>query len=436
MSTTLESPAESILPEADILDEQAFDEHVQKNLSWNFSVNLMDLSFIIFAGSLVSRETVIPVLINQLTDSKLAIGLLVAIYAAGVNLPQLFIANHSEGMRYKLPFVKFWGGWFERGPYFLIGLFVWFFAMQAPSMTVVFILLMLAVSAFGMGIATPAWYDIIAKAIPVERRGIFSGIGHGLGAFIGIAGAYFVGVILDAFDFPNNFAILFVVASFFMFISWIGLALNREPASLKTKERIELSEYLKDLPQILQTNANYSRFLISRALVHLGAMSIGFFMVYGTERFDIDGAGVGLLTGIMIGSKAATNLLWGLIGDRYGHKSVLTGAAFAVALAALIAWMASSFWWLAVTFVLLGAYLAADEVSALNIILEFCVPEDRPTYIGLTNTLFAPFMIVAPLVGGWLTDVSGYRPMFAVALVVGLIGSLMLAFWVREPREA
>ena len=105
-----------------------------------------------------------------------------------------------------------------------------------------------------------------------------------------------------------------------------------------------------------------------------------------------------------------------------------------MALAALIAWMAPSFRWLAVTFVLLGAYLAADEVSALNIILEFCEPEDRPTYIGLTNTLFAPIMIIAPLLGGWLAEVNGYRPMFIVAFVIALIGALMLAFWVREPR--
>lgn len=425
----------AIVESAVSAEERAIGEYVQKNLPWNFSVNLLDLSFIIFAGSLVSRETVMPVLVSSLTDSKLAIGLIAAIYAAGANIPQLFIANYSEGLRHKLPFVKFFGGWFERGPYLLIGIFVWWLAVPAPTLTVVLFLLMLSISAFGMGIATPAWYDIIAKAIPVERRGIFSGIGHGLGAFIGIAGAYFVGVILEAFLFPNNFAILFIVASAFMGISWIGLALNREPPSLKTKERMRLGEYLSELPHIFRSDSNYSRFLISRGMVHLGAMSIGFFMVYGTERFDIDGAEIGLLTGILIGSKAVMNLVWGLLGDQNGHKVVLSGAALAVALAALTAWLAPSFWWLALTFVLLGAYLAADEVSALNIILEFCAPEDRPTYIGLTNTLFAPVLIVAPLLGGWLADLGGYRPMFLVALVIALVGSLMLAIWVKEPRR-
>ena len=61
----------------------------------------------------------------------------------------------------------------------------------------------------------------------------------------------------------------------------------------------------------------------------------------------------------------------------YGHKMVLTSAAFAMALAALIALVATSTLWLLATFVLMGVYLAADQVSALNIILEFCRPEDR-----------------------------------------------------------
>ncbi|MCB0132747.1 MAG: MFS transporter, partial [Caldilineaceae bacterium] len=133
-------------------------------------------------------------------------------------------------------------------------------------------------------------------------------------------------------------------------------------------------------------------------------------------------------------SQAVMNLIWGVIGDRQGHKMVLTGAAVAMISAVLVTWYAPSAAWLTATFILLGAYLAADSVSALNIILEFCPPEDRPTYIGLTNTLLAPVLIVAPLIGGWLATWAGYRGLFIAALSVGLIGVLLLAFWVNEPR--
>ena len=54
---------------------------VQKNLRWNFSVNLIDITFITLAFSLISRETIMPLLISNLTDSKIAIGLVPAISA-------------------------------------------------------------------------------------------------------------------------------------------------------------------------------------------------------------------------------------------------------------------------------------------------------------------------------------------------------------------
>ena len=109
-------------------------------------------------------------------------------------------------------------------------------------------------------------------------------------------------------------------------------------------------------------------------------------MAYGLSRFQIDGVTVGRLTAAQVFTVAVMNLVWGLIGDRFGHKRVLGAAAFAMALAALMAWASSSLIWMAVTFALVGVYVAADGVSALNIILEFCAEEDRPTYIGLTNS--------------------------------------------------
>ena len=111
------------------------------------------------------------------------------------------------------------------------------------------------------------------------------------------------------------------------------------------KERVPLSHYLRQLPDVL-VGIRISRFLISRTTMQLGAMATGFYMVFGTEKFAISGAGVGLFTGVLIASVALMNLVWGLIGDRMGHKLVLTSAAFAMALAALVALVSSSQEWL------------------------------------------------------------------------------------------
>jgi MFS family permease len=158
-------------------------------------------------------------------------------------------------------------------------------------------------------------------------------------------------------------------------------------------------------------------------------------MVYGVERFSLGGAEAGALTAVLVGSGALMNLLLGHLADRRGHKLVLMLGAFAMGLAAVAAWMAASPVWLYVAFALLGAGMAGDTVSGMNIILEFCAPEDRPTYIGLTNTLLAPAKTLSPIIGGWLATLVGYSPMFLVALAVSILGGLLYAVWVREPRH-
>src|SRR5690606_29649657 len=124
--------------------------------------------------SLVSRDTVLPVLVSTLTDSNLAIGLIAALYGLGIYLPQLFTANFTERLRYKKPFVMLVGSVGERLPYLLMCVAVWLFAVPAPRLPRICVLGCLAMSGFSAGAATPAWYDMIAKVIPVSRRGLWS----------------------------------------------------------------------------------------------------------------------------------------------------------------------------------------------------------------------------------------------------------------------
>lgn len=403
--------------------------------NWNFWVNVLDIVFFTLGASIVARDTVMPALVSQLTDSKMALGLIPAISALGFYLPQLFIANLSERMRYKKPFVMWIGGLVERLPFLLIALAIWFLGVSSPGITLTLFFLLLVMTSLGSGIGTPAWFDIIAKVIPVQRRGYWSGLSHGIGALIGASGALYFGQVLDRIEYPSNFALLFTIAFAMLVVSFVGLALNREPPSTVVKESIPLARYLSQLPEVLRRDANYRRFLVSRTITQLGTMGVGFFMAYGLERFQIDGVWVGRLTAAQVFTVAVMNLVWGLVGDRFGHKRVLGLAAFAMALAAFIAWWSSSMLWLAITFSLVGVYIAADGVSALNIILEFCAEEDRPTYIGLTNTLLAPVLILAPLFGGWLAGWIGYANLFLIAAISAVVGGSLMMIWVKEPRH-
>ncbi|MCY4064314.1 MAG: MFS transporter [Chloroflexi bacterium] len=412
---------------------QKVDSKVERNLPWNFSVNLIDITFITLAFSIISRETITPLLISNLTDSKIAIGLVPAIYSIAYYLPQLFAANHAERLKRKLPFVMVVGGLLERVPYLFAGLAILLFAESAPIIALLCLYLVIGLGALGNGVATPAWFSMIGKVLPVNRRGIFFGVSEGLGTLMGIIGAFFVGRVLDEMGYPLNFATLFLVAAVFMGISWIGLALNREPESPIVKEHIPFSHYFRRLPAILRDNHNFRRFLLSYSISRLSTMGVGFFIIFGNENFELTGADVGLLTAILIASQAAMQLLLGWLADKRGHKANLTVSGFALALAAMVALGATDLRGLIPAFILLGVGLASDHVSRLNIILEFAVPEDQPTFIGLTNTLLAPVVFLAPILGGWLAD-YGFEALFMLMAGCGLAGGLLLFTWVKEPR--
>jgi MFS family permease len=103
--------------------------------------------------------------------------------------------------------------------------------------------------------------------------------------------------------------------------------------------------------------------------------------------------------------------------------------------AAMLAISATDLTSLIPAFMLLGTAIASDSISKFNIILEFAVPEDQPTFIGLTNTLLAPVTFLGPILGGLIATTLNFQAMFIVATVCGIAGGLLLLFWVNEPRQ-
>jgi MFS family permease len=165
-------------------------------------------------------------------------------------------------------------------------------------------------------------------------------------------------------------------------------------------------------------------------------MSLGFFAVYGVERFHLADAQAAIFTAIMSAVGMLSNALWGLMGDRRGHKLVMECSAAVWALALVLALAAKSPWVYYGVFALVGAANAGSILSDLSIVMEFGPEAQRPTYIGLARTLSAPFLFVAPLIGGAVAQVWGYPPMFVLALLLTLAGLVLLRSRVIEPRRA
>lgn len=425
--------AQSVTPEPRTTEEVT--AYVQRHLRRNLAAGIVDAVFFALATQIISNETVIPLLVTRLGGSTLVLGLVGAAHNLGLFMPQLFVAGYTEQHRYKKPITLSWGGVGARLPFLLIGLAVWAWGARAPGLALAAFVVLRTLSAITLGMVIPAWVTLIGKVIPTTRRGVFLGFGRGLGALLGVGGALLAGHLLETQPFPRSFALCFILAAVAVFISWLGLAAHREPPDLAIKPKMPMMRFFASLPALVRNDPNYGRFLVARAVAVLGTMAIAFFIVDGALRFDLSGREVGLLTATISVFTGLFYLVWGFVADRIGHKTVLCAGALTMAGASLTVLITPVLGGLYVAFGLLGATLSAEAISSSNIILEFAPSEERPTYIGLTNTLLAPFRTLAPIIGGGLASIFGFPGLFAVAAVVSVGGALLLSLRVREPRS-
>jgi MFS family permease len=141
------------------------------------------------------------------------------------------------------------------------------------------------------------------------------------------------------------------------------------------------------------------------------------------------------MTSVFMGAQIVTNPLMGWIGDRWRHRTVMGVGAYAAAASALLAWLAPSLNWFYLVFALAGIANVAAWTIGLAMTLEFGSEAERPAYIGLANTLVAPSAILAPLIGGWLADTTGYPATFLVSVIGALATALVLQILVRDPQH-
>lgn len=414
--------------EADISAE------VEQNYRWNLTVNVLDVANFWFGLSFVSSTTIVPLFVSKLTNSTLAIGLVAVIAQGAWFLPQLFTANVVERLARKKPIVVNLGFFSERLPMWLIVLAALLAKRSATAALLVFFAGYLW-HGLGAGVVATAWQDLLARCFPVARRGRAFGTMMFAGTAVGAVGASISVWLLRRFPFPTNFAYSFLVAAIFITLSVFFLSLTREPVQSITAPRQSNQQFWSELPKILQRDVNFRRFLVARLLLALSGMGIGFVTVAAVRQWGVADSTVGVYTAVNLIGQTVGNLTFGFLADRFGHKLSLEISGLTAMLAFVLAWLAAAPAFYFAVFALLGFFNGAILVSGIMVVLEFPPPEKRPTYAGLANTGVGVVSALAPLLGTGLAAL-GYDWLFMMSAVSGLLGFVLMRWWVQEPRFA
>lgn len=407
---------------------------VARNYRWNFAVNILDNTAFWFGISFISAGTIVPLFISKLTASPLPIGLAAILAQGGWYLPQLFTAQGIERLARKKPVVVNLGFFSERVPMWLLVIAA---AVAAGSPLWALLLFFLGYAWFnlGSGVVATAWQDLIARCFPVERRGRFWGIASFVGVGAGFLGSGLSAWILETVAFPTNFVYLFGIAAFWITVSWFFLALTREPVQPVLHGETGNRPLRERLWQLLQRDHNFRRFLVARLLIGLGRMGLGFVTVAAVQRWGVSDSTVGLYTAASLLGQTAGNLAFGLLADRYGHKLTLELGTGGALLGFLLAWLAPTPEWYYIVFFLMGISTGSVIISGILIVMEFCEPEQRPTYMGLANTSVGVVAVAGPLIGAGLAGID-YSWLFGASVLFSLVAIVTLHLWVQEPRWA
>jgi len=414
----------------------------------NFAALLGDYVFFGLGVTFAGATTVLPSFIGLLTDSKVLIGLLVTLGSGGFAVTQLFFANLMTNKPRKKPYFNI-GGSFSRPLYLLYGIALWLGLARSPVLALVLIFVVQIAFWVGDSLCTVAWFDVLTKSTPPDRRGRLLGSAQVIGAVLAVGAGAVIAALLGEGgpSFPYNYAALFILASVFLLMalgSWGFVVEPIEPG--QAGERTRWRDYLPHLVETLRQDHLFRRLTIVRLLAGFDTLATSFYILFATGPLGLPPETIGVFTAAQMIGGVVASLALGAINERLGTHRVIqvaTALALTAPLVALgVLWLPIRDAVLATTvyawvFLMMGAVAGSTMLGFFNYVMELAPATQRPTYIGLFNTVGGA-LVVLPTIGGWLLQATSYGALFALTAVTltiafGLSWSLPSA---RRPAPA
>ena len=414
-------------------DSESIHPEIKMNFKRNFFANLLDAAFWYFGDSFAASLTIMPVFLSTLTDSPILIGLIPALEAIGWFIPQIFLAKHLEGINQRLPIVRKLGI-LDRLPFLLLATGTFLLPGLNKKVALILILIIYSIKAFSSGLAALPWQELIATVIPVSRRGRYWGTSLIVGKLMGLVGAFITGLMLAKIAYPNNYGYMFLIGFITASISFLFLSLNVEPTIERQSSLVDPGIWNR-IKKTLGKDKNFGIYLINRGFVFMASMGMAFITVYGIQEFNLPISQSATFTAVLFASEIVGYGIWGNLGDKEGYKRVIEFCNFFSIIGLFSTLFLRSAWGLFIVFGILSFAHSGEYISDQNFAMEFGSEKDRPTYIGMSKTLTGPFFLVAPIVGGSIIQLWGYKSMFLVAMIVSLVAFLIIKFFVKDPRK-
>ncbi len=404
----------------------------------NIVFNAVGEGFWGLLNGLVASSTVLVVLLRQYGASTVMIGAVTAIEIASSLAPQVlgsrFLASHAGRQRRLVV-------WHLVAiiPFLLaIGVIAFLAPRWEPGLVRWSVLVSYGCCMTGIGVVLAVWFDWLSGVFPRTRRGRALGLGFGASALLNLAGGLAAGRLLALQDRLPAFGLLYLAASLAGTASILtfGLLID-DPGSRLPDDRppMRFAEMAAWFGRSL-ADTNFRRFLAGRLLATAGFCIVPFLAVYYTSaEGGLAPAQVVTYGAFMPVGAAISNLAFGWVGDRHGHRIGVIAGALLQVLAVAVALLARGAAGCAAAYFAAGLCGGAGAVSQLNMIFETCPHDHRLPHITIANLVLSSG-VVLPLVAGIVVQSFGLDTLLRASLGLSAAAVAWYLLMVREPRAA
>ncbi len=262
-------------------------------------------------------------------------------------------------------------------------------------------------------LAGVAWLEWMGDVIPANIRGAYLGRRNMVSAAAGMVAILAGGAFLSHWDkthgtsSPYGYMVIFGIGILLGLVaSWL---LTRVP---DPQERIKTARpaFCLSVMKAPFRERNFLALVIYVSAFMFASQIAGpFYSVYMIENLRIDFATITWFITFATLASLFMLRIWGPISDQLGNRPVLmvAGAAHAlIPLMWIVAQPENHYWPLVLAHVLSGIFFSAITLAQINILLKLAPSTGRSVYIAVFNASIGLAVIVAPIIGGWLLDLS------------------------------
>ncbi|MEA1915713.1 MAG: MFS transporter [Campylobacterota bacterium] len=396
----------------------------------NHIKNVLHGFFLAIGTTVAEAHTILPIIVSHFGGGAIVIGLFSSLLRGGAIAVQLYAAFHAQSYPYMLKYLRrvFVARFLS---WFFIGVAIIVLGDEYPTATLWCIGIGLFLFSFSAGFGAIYFREIVAKVFSHKFRGKTMATRQFFAAFASIMSGLAAGIVLEYYEAPLSYGILFIVSTFFMGFGYLAFGMIEEPIKEKVaKKEKSFRLFLINAWATLKGDKDLQVQIATFLSAYSYLFALPFIIIDAQSKIDLDGTAIGLLITVQMTGSMLSNILWGKLSSQGLNRRITQITLSTLILCIVMAFFANSLYWYLVIFFFVGTAMDGNRLASGNLILIIAPEEKRPVYTALQTNIMS-FGIFFSILGGVILAATSYEVLYSFTIVC-LSLSLFLSFKLRD----